>query len=44
MSEELPGNLKTDDFLFSRNIGAYSIASSTQFNGFPPARIIHVNN
>ena len=43
MSEQLPANLKLGDLLFSRNIGAYSIASSTPFNGFPPARAIHIN-
>jgi len=25
------------------NIGAYSHASSTHFNGFPPAKVVHVN-
>ena len=43
MSEELPGNLKLGDLLYSKNIGAYSIASSTCFNGFPPATIVHIN-
>jgi len=43
MSEELPPNLELGDLLYSRNIGAYSIASSTPFNGFPPAKVIHVN-
>ena len=27
----------------SENIGAYSAASSTFFNGFPPAKVVHVN-
>src|ERR1039457_262652 len=43
MAEELPFNLERGDLLFSRNIGAYSGASATFFNGFPPATIIHVN-
>jgi ornithine decarboxylase len=43
MSEELPPNLQLGDLLYSRNIGAYSIASSTPFNGFPPAKVVHVN-
>ena len=43
MAEELPYNLERGDLLYSRNIGAYSGASSTSFNGFPPAKIIHVN-
>jgi ornithine decarboxylase len=43
MSEELPPNLELGDLLYSKNIGAYSIASSTVFNGFPPAKIAHMN-
>jgi ornithine decarboxylase len=43
MTEELPSSLERDDLLFSRNIGAYSGATSTFFNGFPPAKIVHVN-
>jgi ornithine decarboxylase len=43
MSEELPGNLQLGDLLYSENIGAYSAASSTWFNGFPPATVVHVN-
>ena len=43
MAEELPFNLERGDLLYSRNIGAYSAASSTWFNGFPPAKVIHVN-
>jgi ornithine decarboxylase len=41
-SEELP-DLETDDLVYSENIGAYSNASSTWFNGFPPAAVAHVN-
>ena len=42
MAENLPA-LKRDDLVFSRNIGAYSHASATYFNGFPPAKVVHVN-
>jgi ornithine decarboxylase len=41
-SEQLP-HLEIDDLLYSEDIGAYSNASSTWFNGFPPARVVHVN-
>src|SRR5882762_6422078 len=40
LSEELP-ELEIEDFVFSENIGAYSNASATWFNGFPPAKVIH---
>jgi len=43
MAEELPANLERGDLLYSPNIGAYSVASSTCFNGFPPAKVLHVN-
>jgi ornithine decarboxylase len=43
MTEELPANLERDDLLYSRDIGAYSGATSTYFNGFPPAKIVHIN-
>jgi ornithine decarboxylase len=43
MTEQLPENLQLGDLLYSRNIGAYSHASSTWFNGFPPAKVVHVN-
>jgi len=43
MSEELPGDLERGDLLYSQNIGAYSVASSTPFNGFPPAKVVHIN-
>jgi hypothetical protein len=29
--------------VYSENMGAYCAASSTSFNGFPPAKIVHVN-
>jgi ornithine decarboxylase len=43
MAEHLPANLERGDFLYSENIGAYSHASSTWFNGFPPAKVVHIN-
>ena len=42
LAEQLP-ELELGDYLYSDNIGAYSAASSTHFNGFPPAKIVHVN-
>jgi ornithine decarboxylase len=42
LAEQLP-DLEMGDLLFSSNIGAYSAASSTHFNGFPPAKVIHIN-
>jgi ornithine decarboxylase len=41
-SEELP-SLEVEDLVYSENIGAYSSASATWFNGFPPAKIVHLN-
>ena len=43
MAENLPDNLQLGDLLYSEQIGAYSHASSTYFNGFPPATVVHVN-
>jgi ornithine decarboxylase len=43
MAEELPGDLQLGDLLYSEQIGAYSHASSTWFNGFPPATVVHIN-
>ena len=42
VAEELP-ELEIGDYVYAENIGAYSIASSTYFNGFPPARVVHIN-
>jgi ornithine decarboxylase len=42
-SEMLP-DLQLDDLVYSTDIGAYSNASATWFNGFPPARVVHVND
>jgi ornithine decarboxylase len=44
LSEQLPGNLEIGDCLCTENIGAYSTASSTKFNGFDGAKILHINN
>ena len=42
LSAELP-DLEINDLVYSENIGAYTIASSTYFNGFPPAKVVHIN-
>ena len=42
LSEELP-KLEIEDLVYAENIGAYSNASATWFNGFPPARVVHIN-
>lgn len=42
LSEELP-DLALGDLVYAENIGAYASASATSFNGFPPAKIVHVN-
>jgi ornithine decarboxylase len=44
LSAQLPGNLEIGDYLYTENIGAYSIASTTRFNGFDGAKILHLNN
>jgi len=41
-SESLPA-LEIGDLVYSENIGAYSNASATWFNGFAPAKVVHVN-
>ena len=41
-SEELP-DLEIEDLVYAENIGAYSNASATWFNGFPPAKVVHLN-
>lgn len=43
LCDELPEDLEIDDLPYTENIGAYSIASSTYFNGFPPAKVVHLN-
>ena len=42
LAEPLP-ELELGDLVYSPNIGAYSHASSTWFNGFPPAKVVHIN-
>jgi ornithine decarboxylase len=42
LGAELP-ELGIGDLVYSENIGAYSHASSTYFNGFPPAKVVHIN-
>jgi ornithine decarboxylase len=42
MAENLP-ELERGDLVYSVNIGAYSHASATYFNGFPPATVVHEN-
>ena len=41
-AEELP-YLEIEDLVYAENIGAYSSASATWFNGFPPAQLVHIN-
>jgi ornithine decarboxylase len=42
LSEELP-DLELDDLVYCEAIGAYSNASATWFNGFAPAKVVHIN-
>ena len=42
LNEQLP-DLNIEDLLYSENVGAYTNASATNFNGFPPAKVIHIN-
>jgi ornithine decarboxylase len=42
MADPLP-DLKRDDLVYSEMIGAYTWASATTFNGFQPAKVVHVN-
>jgi ornithine decarboxylase len=39
----LPTDLELGELMYSTNMGAYSHASSTWFNGFPPAKVVHIN-
>lgn len=41
LAEELP-ELEMGDLVYSENIGAYTHASSTSFNGFPPTNVVHL--
>ena len=42
LAEQLP-DMDLGELVYSENMGAYCAASSTFFNGFPPAKVIHVN-
>jgi len=42
LAEQLP-DMELGELIYSENMGAYAAASSTCFNGFPPAKVVHVN-
>ena len=42
LAEQLP-DMDLGELVYSENMGAYCAASSTCFNGFPPAKVVHVN-
>ncbi len=42
VAEELPTGLQLGDCLFSENVGAYTIASGTNFNGMPLPAVVGV--
>ncbi|MCC6966281.1 MAG: type III PLP-dependent enzyme [Nitrospira sp.] len=42
LAEHLP-DMELGELVYSENMGAYCGASSTFFNGFPPAMVVHVN-
>src|SRR5512137_2356603 len=42
VAEELPLGLQLGDYLYSENIGAYTIASATNFNGMPLPKVVAV--
>ena len=35
--------LQEGDLVYTENMGAYTTASSTNFNGMPPAKVVHIN-
>ncbi len=41
--ESMLPDLDIGDLVFAENVGAYTNASATWFNGFAPAKILHVN-
>lgn len=43
LADELPEDLEIGDLLYAENIGAYTTASSTFFNGFKPTRVVPIN-
>ena len=42
LAEQLP-DMDLGELVYAENMGAYCAASSTFFNGFPPARVVHMN-
>lgn len=42
LAEELP-ELAIDDYVYADHVGAYTSASSTRFNGFPPPKMVHIH-
>jgi ornithine decarboxylase len=42
VAEDLPVNLQLGDLLYSEKIGAYTIASATNFNGMPAPKVVAV--
>ena len=42
LAEQLP-DMELGELVYAENMGAYCAASSTFFNGFPPAKVVHVN-
>ena len=43
LHENLRANLECGDLLYTVNIGACSSVSASHFNGFPPAKVVHIN-
>ncbi len=43
LSDELPEDLEIGDLLYAENMGAYTTASSTFFNGFKPTKVVSIN-
>ena len=43
VAEDLPTNLDLGDLLYSEDVGAYTIASATNFNGMPLPKVIAIN-
>jgi len=43
LADELPDNLEIGDLLYAENIGAYTTASASNFNGFSLAKVVYLN-
>ena len=43
LADELPEDLEIGDMLYAENMGAYTTASSSFFNGFKPTKVIAIN-